>query len=172
MNTYLRPVSTLVICAYFWNYLSTYTDWHFIDGVDLIFHEAGHTIFSFCNEFIYILAGSAFQIILPLSIAVYFFMSQQKLSGSLCLLWVGQNVLNVSIYAGDAVAMQLPLLGGDSSIHDWHYILSTLLALQYTNKVASFLYIIGVLCIIIGSVLSMYYALQKEEGIQQFARSH
>ena len=33
------------------------------------------------------------------------------------------NLLNVARYIGDARAQELPLLGGEDSIHDWWYLL-------------------------------------------------
>ncbi len=163
MNKYFRFILTLIVCCYFWHYASTYTDWHFIDWVNLIFHEAGHSIFFFMGEFIKILAGSGFQVALPLLISIYFFINKQKISGAICLLWVGQNLLNVSIYAGDAIVMQLPLLGGDNVIHDWNYILTNLGILKNTALVASVIYNVGMLFIIIGSILALYFSLTYKE---------
>ncbi|MBY0376904.1 hypothetical protein K2P96_02940, partial [Patescibacteria group bacterium] len=71
MNKYLRTISTLAVCAYFWHYVFTDTDWHFIDNANLIFHEAGHVIFSLFGTFIHVLMGSGFQIALPLFITLY-----------------------------------------------------------------------------------------------------
>lgn len=158
MNKYTRISLTTLACIYFWYYAKTYAEWHFIDSVNLIFHEAGHTIFSFFGAFIHAAAGSGFQILLPLLISIYFFYNNQKISGSLCLLWVGQNFLNVSLYAKDAIVMQLDLLGGDSSIHDWNYLLSTLGVLHNTPYIASVFYTIGLITIFVGSILALYYS--------------
>lgn len=144
-----------IASAYAIYYALTFREWHFIDTVDLIFHEAGHTLFMFFGEFIHILMGSGFQILLPLSIALYFFWyRQQRLSGAVCLMWTGMNLLNVSIYAGDAQAMQLPLLGGDSVMHDWNYLLTATHLLAHTPEVAGALYGLGILTIELGIVLS------------------
>lgn len=157
MGRYFRLLLIIIACAYFWYYVSTYTEWHFIDNVDLIFHEAGHTIFSFFNLFTQILAGSVFQVALPLFISIYFFFSEQKISGALCLLWVGQNLLNVSIYAGDALRMQINLLGGDGVIHDWNYLLSTVGLLNSTSTVALIIYAMGLITMFLGTILSLDY---------------
>jgi hypothetical protein len=157
MIKYFRFASVLIVCFYFWRYVITYTEWHFIDYVNLIFHEAGHAIFFFLGTFLTVLAGSAFQVILPFFIAMYFFFNTQKVSGAICLLWVGQNLLNVSVYAGDAIKMQLDLLGGDGVIHDWNYLLNASGMLRYTDTVACVIYIAGLVTIIIGTILSLYY---------------
>lgn len=162
MLRYFRVGSVALACAYFSYYASTYTEWHFIDNVDLIFHEAGHTIFSFLGMFVYAAAGSAFQIALPFGIALYFFLNDQKLSGALCLLWVAANILNVSVYAGDAAVMQLPLLGGDPSTHDWNYLLSATGMLRYTRIIASTIFDFGIVMLLTGTALSLYYAWKPE----------
>ncbi len=161
MNQKLWPIIGTALCvAYFWHYMFTFTDWHFIDTVNLIFHEAGHTILFFMPGVIVALAGSAFQIIIPLLIAIYFFYQEQNISASICLMWMGQNFLNVSVYAGDAINMNLDLLGGDSVIHDWNYILSNLNLLQHTHSIALTFFWIGILAIVIGSVASLNYAMK------------
>ena len=154
----IRLVGAVLTSAYFVYYILTAQEWHFIDTVNLIFHEAGHTIFSFFGEFIHVLMGSGFQVLLPLSIAVYFFYTRQLFSGAVCLMWVGQNLINVSIYAGDSIVMQLPLLGGDSVIHDWNYLLTSLHILSWTPEVAATLYILGILTISLGIILSFQFA--------------
>jgi hypothetical protein len=164
MTKYFRTISIALVCTYFWYYARTYTEWHFIDNANLIFHEAGHAIFFFVSEFLNIAAGSVFQVALPLFIAIYFFIQGQRISSSLCLLWVGQNLLNVSVYAGDAIVTQLPLLGGDSVIHDWNYLLSTLDILKYTPKIAAAIYFIGIIFLVVGAVLSLYYSWTSENN--------
>ena len=72
-------------------------------------------------------------------------------------MWVVQNLINVSVYAGDSIAMQLPLLGGDSVIHDWNYLLTTMGILQDTPIVASTMYNLGFLVILIGIALACYF---------------
>ena len=158
MNKYVRLTLVIIVCLYFWHYAATYTDWHFIDNANLIFHEAGHAIFMLFGQFIYIAAGSAFQVAFPLFFSIYFLATGRKISGALCLLWVGQNLLNVSIYAGDAVSMKLDLLGGDSSIHDWNYLLNALGALRYTPIIASVIYYLGMATITLGTALSLIIA--------------
>lgn len=162
MNKYLKFLGVGVVCVYFLNCIGTYTQWHFIDNVNLIFHEAGHTIFFFLGEYVQILMGSGFQILLPLGIALYFFFHNQKISGSICILWVGQNLLNVSVYAGDALKMQLDLLGGDSTIHDWNYLLSVSGLITHTDTIAKTIYIAGVLTILLGCLLTAYYTFTDE----------
>ena len=140
---------------YFLYYAQSSKDWHFIDNFNLIIHEAGHSIFFFLGEFIQIAAGSFFQILVPFVFVVYFYLRGNYFSSSLLLFWVGQNIINVSVYLSDAMAMQLPLLGGDSSIHDWNYILDSLGILKYTATIGSLVFGAGVLVIIAASYFSV-----------------
>ncbi len=77
-------------------------------------------------------------------------------------MWVGQNLINVSVYAGDAIVMQLPLLGGEGSFHDWHYLLSTLGILSWTPEVAAMLDTLGVLTILAGIALAGLLLIQEK----------
>ncbi len=154
---YIRLGGALLIGGYFAHCAHTPTDWHFIDSANLIFHEAGHAIFFFLGHFVQVAMGSGLQILLPLSIAAYFFYHRQLYEGSITLMWAGQNMINVSVYAGDAISMQLPLLGGDYVIHDWNYMLTALHALPQTPYVAATLYGCGTTAIIAGFVLAIYF---------------
>ena len=97
-----------------------------LDNVDLIFHEAGHTIFHFFGDFVRILGGSLMQALIPIICGVVFFFKKQWFAIGFALWWLGQNLVNVSIYIGDATAQQLELLGGEAVIHDWNYLLGML----------------------------------------------
>jgi hypothetical protein len=77
------------------------------------------------------------------------------------LLWVGQSTLNVSVYAADAVKMELPLLGGDAVTHDWNYLLEEAGLLRVTWLVAGFIRVCGTLAIVAGMVIALTYAVKK-----------
>ncbi len=158
-----RLIGVTLASGYSLYYASTATAWHFIDYTNLIFHEAGHALFMFFGEFIQIAMGSGLQVLLPLSIATYFFTKDQPISGAICLMWTGINCINVSIYAGDASTLALPLLGGEAVIHDWNYLLGALGLLHRTSEVAAVLYSLGIIAIIAGIGLSYHFALQQYE---------
>ena len=132
--------------------------WHLIDGVNLLIHEAGHLIFSPFGEFVMVAGGSLFQVIMPALFVGYFIYQRQYFSAALVLFWVGESILNVSVYAGDAQAMQLPLLGGEDSEHDWNYLLSTLNLLQVTAKVAGTIRALGTTTIVLAALGSIRFA--------------
>ena len=90
-------------------------------------------------------------------------------AGAITLMWVGANFINVSIYAGDSIKMQLPLLGGDSVMHDWNYLLSTLGIFKWTPEVAGILSTTGFLVIVLGILLSCYFAwIERNEPSEKF----
>src|SRR6185369_8631885 len=83
------------------------SNWHLIDGVNLLIHEAGHIVFMPFGEFIMIAGGSLFQVIMPAAFVVYFCRRGAAYSAALVLFWVGESLLNVSVYAKDAIKMEL-----------------------------------------------------------------
>src|SRR5687768_12781274 len=84
----------------------------FLDNVDLPIHETGHLIFRLFGEFMSIAGGSLFQVIFPAVFVGYFVWHEKYYSASVVLFWVGQSILNVWVYAADAVVMQLVLTSG------------------------------------------------------------
>ena len=101
------------------------------------------------------------QILIPIVLSYYFYHNEDYFSASLLLFWVGQNFINISIYAGDAILMELPLLGGDNVGHDWNNILSSLNLLNYTNQVSVSLYFIGIIIIVFAIVFSIRFSFKK-----------
>jgi hypothetical protein len=88
----------------------------------------------------------------------WLFRYQRQLIQQRGLFWVGESILNVSIYAGDSVALQLPLLGGENSIHDWNYMLSSLNLLPSTAAVAGVLRLLGTITIVVACIGSFRFA--------------
>jgi hypothetical protein len=154
-----------IASVYFLYYCFSYKDWHLVDNINLIIHEAGHSIFILLGQFVSLLGGTILQIMLPIVFVVYFIWREEYFSASLLLFWVGQNFINVSVYVSDAIVMQLPLLGGDSSIHDWNSILQTVGLLKYSNTIGSFIYTIGFLIILCAIYYSFYNSFFKKDFV-------
>jgi hypothetical protein len=97
---------------------------------NLVFHEAGHVLFSPFGRFMTVLGGSLFQCLVPVIIAVAFLRQGDRFAAAVCTWWAGQNLLDVAPYIADARALQLVLLGGRTGAevqgHDWEYLLATL----------------------------------------------
>ncbi len=160
---YLRLVVALFFIWYFMSSALDPESWHFIDNVDLIFHEAGHWIFMFFGDLITALGGTINQLLIPFVLAGYFFIKRELFSSMILLMWFGYNFVNVSVYMADAVVMQLPLLGGDNVGHDWNNIFWTLGLLEHTQLLAMITRTIGIFIIITGAVLAVKYALEEKK---------
>ena len=111
-----------------------------------------------------IAGGSLFQVIMPGLFVGYFCYQRQFYSAALVLFWVGESILNVSVYAGDSVALQLPLLGGENSIHDWNYLLTAMNLLPKTAEIAGAIRLLGTLAIALAAFGAFRFARRGGEG--------
>jgi hypothetical protein len=138
----------------------------FLDLVDLPIHETGHLLFRPFGEFAGIAGGSLFQVILPGVFVGYFVWRQQYYSAAVVLFWVGQSILNVWVYASDAVVMRLVLTSGftgsEGSFHDWNYMLTRTGLIDSTNMVAGIIRAVGTLVIVTAGSSSIYYSAYPE----------
>jgi hypothetical protein len=139
----------------------------FLDIVDLPIHETGHLLFRPFGEFMMVAGGSLFQVIMPALFVCYFLWQRSWYSAAMVLMWVGQSIINVYVYAADAVVMQLVLTSGftgsEGSFHDWNYLLSTLGLINSTKAVAGIIRLLGTFTIIAGGVFSVYYSFLPDE---------
>lgn len=125
----------------------------FLHRIDLVFHEAGHVIFRLLGEFMTVLGGSLFQVLVPAVVTGAFLLRHHNNFGaSIGLWWTGQNLCDVAIYMADARALQLTLLGGGTGadrpgFHDWRNIFSTMGWLESDRLVAGLTDALGILCI-------------------------
>ncbi len=107
-----------------------------------------------------IAGGSLFQVILPAVFFGYFLWHQKYYSAAIVLFWVGQSIINVWVYAADAVVMQLVLTSGftgtEGSFHDWNYMLTRLGLIGSTKTVAGLIRIAGTVAIAAAIVSSVY----------------
>lgn len=135
----------------------------FLDLVDLPVHEFGHILFGLFGQFIAVAGGSLFQIIVPAVFAGYFYWNEKYYSAAIVLFWVGQSILNVYVYAQDAVAMQIVLLGGltgsEGAFHDWNYLLTETGLIGATKTVAGLIRFAGTLTILSAVGAAIYYSL-------------
>ncbi len=132
IKRWFLSILLLPVCAHLLYHCGEYG---LIDNADLVIHEAGHFFFMFFGRFIYTLGGSLMQIILPSLIVWFFFGIYYKTGVQISLLWLGQNLINISVYAADARAMKIHLLGGSHVYHDWNYLLGYLNILEYDTLI-------------------------------------
>ena len=134
----------------------------FLDLVDLPIHETGHLLFRLFGEFMMIAGGSLFQVIVPVVFTGYFVWNKKYYSAAIVLLWVGQSILNVWVYAADAVTMQLVLTSGttgsEGGFHDWNYLLTATGLIGATKTVAGLIRLLGTVTIILGGLAAVYFS--------------
>ncbi|MEM1055019.1 MAG: hypothetical protein AAGI52_05795 [Bacteroidota bacterium] len=135
-------LAMLPVCAYFffvdWNAGGLIgLPWFLFHSLNLIAHEAGHFFFRFFGEWMMFAGGSILQVALPGIIAWSALTWSSRAGFQLGMVWVGQSLLDVSVYAADAKARALPLLGGLShDYHDWYNLLKPLGMLDHAGAVA------------------------------------
>ena len=142
----------------------------FLDNVDLPIHEFGHLLFRPFGQFLMVAGGSLFQVIMPAIFVGYFIWQRSFYSAAIVLFWVGQSILNVWVYAADAVVMKLVLTSGftgsEGSFHDWNYLLTATGLLTSTKIVAGAIRLAGTLVIISAVVFSTYYSVFKTDATE------
>ena len=146
LGQYASGLWLLPLCAYF--VIVPYgapglkgMPWFLVHSLNLIPHEAGHFFFRFFGELMMFAGGSIWQLIFPCIFLWIAFVNDAKWSVQLCLVWLGQNFIDVSVYASDAVLRQLTLIGGlGVESHDWYNILWRLGLLEHTPLIAGLIY--------------------------------
>jgi hypothetical protein len=162
----LKTAVAIITSLYFFSIVYNPFNPSFLDFIDLPIHETGHLVFRLFGQFLGIAGGSIFQVVFPAVFVGYFIYNEKPFSAAIVLFWVGQSVLNVFIYANDAVVMQLMLTSGmtgsEGGFHDWNYLLTETGLIGKTNLVAGFIRFLGSAVIIVSSTLSIKFALKSE----------
>lgn len=133
-----------------------------IDHFNLLIHEGGHGIFRIFGEFIYTLGGTLMQIILPSIFIFYFFINKKKIGMQISIVWLAQNLMNIAVYAADARARKLPLLGGNNVYHDWTWLLGRTSMLQHDILIGEIFYYTGIACLIIALLVPLFMKEYKQ----------
>jgi len=113
-------------------------------GLNLGIHELGHFVFGLMGEFIGTLGGTLLQCLVPIGSMFMFLRQRDFFAIAVCFGWLSTNLFDVATYAGDARAMELPLVspGVGDVIHDWNYLLGQTGLLKADQTIA-FLFRLG-----------------------------
>lgn len=140
----------------------------FLHLPDLVFHEAGHIIFSPFGRFMTVLGGSLMQCLVPVIAAIAFVRQEDPFSAAICGWWAGQNLIDLAPYIADARALQLILLGGHTGAevegHDWEFILTQLHVTHLDHQIGTTAYAIGLLIMIGSLAIAARAALREPES--------
>ena len=128
----------------------------FLHLPNLVFHEAGHIVFSPFGRFITVLGGSLMQCLIPIVAAIAFLKQEQPFSAAIMGWWAGQNLVDLAPYIADARALRMVLLGGRTGAevegHDWEYILTQLHITHFDHGIGMTAYALGIL-VMLGSLV-------------------
>ncbi len=139
----------LVLALWGWGYISADIATlglqpGFMHNINLPFHEAGHVVFRPFGDFVASLGGTLGQLLMPLICGgVLLYQRGDTFGASVCVWWLGQNLLDIAPYMADARAGELPLLGGNFGksspygVHDWEFILGELGLLAFDKTLAA-----------------------------------
>lgn len=110
-----------------------------VKGLNLAIHEIGHVLFGFVGEFVGIAGGTILQLAAPLIAAWLFYRQRDFFAIAIALCWLGTSCFDVAVYAADARAGDLPLvgLGGGDPEHDWFIMLAETNLLYHDRTVGA-----------------------------------
>lgn len=148
-----RCIALLLLAAWSWflfgyDYRVGEIGASFMHNILLPIHEAGHVLFRPFGEFMMILGGSLFQLLLPFGIGVAFILKyRDNFGAAIGLWWASVSLVDLSPYIYDALHPQLTLLGGGTGAndgpHDWIYLLITLGQIDNAQRWGAFAHLCG-----------------------------
>jgi len=163
-----RALLLALLAWWTWQFVPHPLDWSrmnasFLHLVNLPFHEAGHILFTPFGEFLTILGGSLFQVIVPIVCAGALARRDDWFGAAACGWWAGESLVDVAPYIADARALQMPLLGGGTGAevegHDWEGILGRLGLLHLDHTLGMGVHVAGSVVMIAALVLGAWLLL-------------
>jgi hypothetical protein len=137
----------LAVCA--WIFLRHLKDADYaaiVKGLNLAIHEIGHVLFGFFGDFIGIAGGTILQIAAPLIAGWMFYKQRDYFAIAIALCWLGTNFFDVAVYAADARAGNLPLVGLTADPeHDWFIMLAETGLLYQDQTIGRVFRLLGIL---------------------------
>lgn len=145
--------------------------YHFLDGVNLFLHEAGHVFFGFFGQTLHFLGGTLGQLVFPALFAGYFWRRGQRFEACVVSIWFAESLMYAAAYMGDARRMVLPLVGGGT--HDWNWLFTRWGMLDQAEGLAAFVHVVASL-LAAGAMFAAGRELKREQTRARRAalRSH
>jgi hypothetical protein len=140
-----RRIIILVLAAYV-AWLALGYRYHFLDGVNLLIHEAGHIVFSPLGQAMAVAGGTILQLTFPIAFAISFWRRRRPFEAAVCGVWASESLMYTARYLGDSQAQELPLVGGH--LHDWNYLLGQVGLLDHAEDIGTGLHILASLAAI------------------------
>lgn len=141
----MRAVALLLLAPYCVWLVFAY-EYHFVDGANLLFHEAGHVFFGLLGETIGFLGGTLGQFVFPSAAILRFLIEGKRFEAAVCGIWFGENWMYVGIYMADARSMSMPIVGG--GIHDWNWLFARWGLLDRCEAIGQIAHVLGSLIVV------------------------
>lgn len=154
----------IILAALYFGWYALHSDAQtFLSGVNLFVHEAGHVIFAPCGERMGMAGGSIAQIAIPALLVWYFWRRDERWQSAVMMFWLGESIIEVARYMADAHMMQLPLIGGEGTLHDWNYLLTSFGVLQHTTPISWAVHSVGMIFMAYATIAGFMFA--KEHNV-------
>ena len=141
----------------------------FLHGPLLVFHEAGHVIFSVLGEFVMVLGGSLAQLLMPAILATALLIRNRDPFGAAVGTWFfGVSLLDLAPYIYDSLHPQLVLLGGhtgEEGGHDWIYLLGETGLLSHAHGLGALTHTLGAALILLSIAWAGWILLKQKARI-------
>jgi hypothetical protein len=86
----------------------------------ILFHEAGHVLFTPFGDALRVAGGTLGQLLMPLACAVSLHRRGDNFGAAICCAWTAMSGMDASVYAYDAADPVLPLIGGGTGADSFH----------------------------------------------------
>lgn len=137
-----------------------------VKGLNLAIHEIGHVLFGFIGEFISIAGGTILELAAPLIAFWMFYRQRDYFAIAIALCWLGTAFFDVGVYAADARAGDLPLVGIGTADpeHDWFIMLAETDLLNHDKTIGGFFRLMGVLSFAAGLGFGTWMVMQMRNS--------
>jgi hypothetical protein len=140
---------------------------YLFSNANAIVHEAGHGVcYLFaCPEFITVLNGTLFQLLLPLIFIFYYYKRGNGLLTGLGGIWLGQNLIYVAWYMSTShTPYRYPSFIPGSDKHDFWFLFQELGVYEYDWLISGFVHAAAVALLLGSYAYLLYISFIKNEG--------
>ena len=159
-----RRVGLVVMCVYA-AWLVFFYHYHWVDGINLLIHEAGHLVFSPLarvsagGETLAVLAGPLLQLAVPMFLTFRLWRRGEAVPAAVCALWSAESLMYTAEYMADANRLALPLIGDHP--HDWRLLLDRVGVLESAEEIGLVLHLVASAA----AVAAAWWAIRVEAGL-------
>ena len=138
-----RRIGLVVMCVYA-AWLVFFYHYHWVDGINLLIHQAGHLFFALLGgreSAVGVAGGPFLQLAIPVALALRLWRRGESVPAAVCGLWSAESLMYTAEYLADANRLALPLVGGHA--HDWRLLLERAGALESAEEIGLALHILA-----------------------------